>query len=117
MIGYDGKTLSGESCRVFIASIWECGLGFVNSYHLFASVTGNKEDKVVKGKDGNLQSINISKTDYALARSTEDKRSTLNTLYEAGFTLPDSEEKWVCKDFQKIETQNNPFENNQRRNK
>lgn len=114
MVGYTGTTESGESCRIFIASIWNCSFGDVGEYYLFASITGNKPYKIFKDSDGVLSSFSIQKNAYAYANSTEDKYQTLNTLFEAEVTLKNTGEKWICKDLVKDETRHNPFEEKSR---
>jgi hypothetical protein len=109
MIGYDGVTEMGESCRVFIASVWNCAFGNVGEYYIFASVTGNKKYKVSEGSDGDLKDVSISDRHYALTDSTESIYKTLHSLTEVGITLPESDEIWICKDLEKTEQQPNPF--------
>jgi hypothetical protein len=114
MVGYSGTTESGESCRVFIASVWNCSFGDVGEYYLFASITGNQKYKIFKDSDGVLSSVSIQKNAYAYANNTEDKYQTLNSLYEAQITLKDTGEKWICKDLVIDETRYNPFEEKNR---
>jgi hypothetical protein len=109
MVGYDGVTEMGESCRVFIASVWNCAFGDVGEYYIFASVTGNKKYKVVEGPDGDLKDVSIADQHYALTDSTESTYKTIHGLTEVGITLPESDEMWICKDLEKTETQSNPF--------
>ena len=108
MIGYVGKTEKGETCQVFIAGVRDCFFGYIDKYALYLSVTQNKAYQLSNSPEGHLMSYGKEKA-YALINSIEDQNHAINGLTEAGLNLPQTGEKWVCKDLKKTESRYNHF--------